>query len=64
MEQTNFTEAKKSRTAHLSQLTRLYKELDKQLLSHENSEKAKGIFERLCDRYEQFKSAHLVSAEL
>ncbi|KAH3797743.1 hypothetical protein DPMN_151329 [Dreissena polymorpha] len=54
----NVTTAKKSRDAHLGQLTKLYKELEIQMLSPENTIRVRELFGRLCDKYEEFKTAY------
>ena len=59
-----FSEAMKSRTAHLSQLTRTYNELERLMMSRENHEKVNEVYHKLCDRYELFKAGHLQCVDL
>lgn len=61
---TDFNTAKKSRATHLGQLTKLYKELEKQMSSIDNVVEVKELFDRLCDKYEQFKTVHFQCLEL
>lgn len=58
-EQQNITELKRTRGAKLAQLTKLYKDLEKNMLSYENAERVTDLYDKLGERYEQFKSAHL-----
>lgn len=58
-EKQDLGELKRIRGSKLASLTRLYKDLEKNMLSYENSENVTTLFEKLCDRYEQFKSVHL-----
>jgi hypothetical protein len=64
MEQTDFISARKTRTTHLSQLTKIYNEIEKQMVSYENTEKVKELYDRLCNRYELFKTVHLQCMDL
>ena len=54
-----YEESRKKRTVNLSQLTKLYNELETKMISRDNVENVKILFTKLCDRYEHFKAAHL-----
>ncbi|CAG2248710.1 unnamed protein product [Mytilus edulis] len=54
-----YEESRKKRTVNLSQLTKLYNELETKMISRDNVETVKILFTKLCDRYEHFKAAHL-----
>jgi hypothetical protein len=53
MEHTDFISARKTRTAHFSQLTQIYNGIEKQMVSYETTEKVKELYDRLCNRYEK-----------
>ena len=52
------TSAKRARSAQIAQLTKLYSELEKFMVSYDNTENVKRVYGKLCDRLDQFKSAH------
>ncbi|VDI66238.1 thioredoxin domain-containing protein 10 [Mytilus galloprovincialis] len=54
-----YEESRKKRTVNLSQLTKLYNELETKMISRDNVKTVKILFTKLCDRYEHFKAAHL-----
>ncbi|CAG2211236.1 unnamed protein product [Mytilus edulis] len=58
------TEVKRTRSTNLAQLTKLYKELEKNLISYENVEHVKQLYSKLCERFEQFKLPHLQCLDL
>ncbi|CAG2247208.1 unnamed protein product [Mytilus edulis] len=60
----DFGDVKRTRSTNLAQLTKLYKELEKNLISYENVEHAKQLYSKLCERFEQFKLAHLQCLDL
>ena len=55
----DFMSAKRARSAQISQLTKLYSELENFMVSYDNIENVKRVYGKLCDRLDQFKSAHL-----
>ena len=55
----DFTSAKCARSAQIAQLTKLYRELENFMVSYDNIENVKRVYGKLCDRLDQFKSAHL-----
>ncbi|CAG2206251.1 unnamed protein product [Mytilus edulis] len=59
-----YEESRKRRTVNLSQLTKLYNELETKMISRDNMKTVKTLFTKLCDRYEQFKTAHLECLDL
>ena len=63
-ESQDFSNRKRARSAHLEQLTKLYNELEKNMSSYENIESVKLLYEKLCVRFEQFKSEHLICLDL
>ena len=63
-ESQDFSNRKRARSAHLGQLTKLYNELEKCMSSYENIESVKLLYEKLCVRFEQFKSEHLICLDL
>ncbi|CAC5389636.1 unnamed protein product [Mytilus coruscus] len=60
----DFGDVKRTRSTNLAQLTKLYKELEKNLISYENVEHVKQLYSKLCERFEQFKLAHLQCLDL
>ena len=60
----DFTSAKRARSAQIAQLTKLYSELENFMVSYDNIENVKHIYGKLCDRFDQFKSAHLQCLDL
>lgn len=58
-----FVSAKRSRSAHLAQLTKTYNELERQMLFEDNSEGVKQLYKNLCDRFQVFKDAHFLCLE-
>lgn len=55
---TSFGDLKRSRSVHMVQLTKLYKDLEKNMISYDNEERVKQLYEKLCERFEQFKASH------
>ncbi|CAC5402358.1 unnamed protein product [Mytilus coruscus] len=60
----DFGDVKRTRSTNLAQLTKLYKELEKNLISYENVEHVKQLYSKLCENFEQFKLAHLQCLDL
>ncbi|CAC5361141.1 unnamed protein product [Mytilus coruscus] len=62
----DFGDVKRTLSTNLAQLTKLYKELEKNLISYENVEHVKQlhVYSKLCERFEQFKLAHLQCLDL
>ena len=56
--------AKRARSAQIAQLTKLYSELENFMVSYDNIEDVKRVYGKLCDRFDQFKSAHLQCLDL
>ena len=55
----DFIIRKCARSANLSQLTKLYKELERGMSSYDNKDNVVSLYNKLKERFEQFKSAHL-----
>ncbi|VDI68565.1 Hypothetical predicted protein [Mytilus galloprovincialis] len=55
---------RRQRTTNLSQLTKLYNELEKKMISRDNKETVKNLYVKLCDRFEEFKTAHMNCLDL
>lgn len=55
----SFESMKKQRSTNLAQLTKLYNELERKMSSRENAEIVKNLYNKLCDRFEQYKNSHL-----
>ncbi|XP_060560451.1 uncharacterized protein LOC132720344 [Ruditapes philippinarum] len=64
MDYKRFPDAMKSRTAHLSQLTKTFNELERLMLSSENYDKVHEIYNKLCEKYEHFKAAHILCIDM
>ena len=64
MDEQTYEEFRKIRSAYLGQLTRFYKDIEKKMISRDNAEDVNALFKKLCDRYEQFKTAHLECLDL
>ena len=60
----DFTSTKRARSAQIAQLTKLYRDLENIMVSYDNIENVKRLFGKLCDRFDQFKSAHLQCLDL
>ena len=63
-ENQDFGDAKCAGSAQIAQLTKLYNDLEKIIISCNNIENVKQLYRKLCDRFEQFKSAHLYCLNL
>lgn len=61
---TSFGDLKRSRSVHMAQLTKLYKDLEKNMISYDNEERVKQLYEKLCERFEQFKSSHSLCMDM
>ncbi len=55
---------KRSRGGHLGHLTRLYTELEKCMMTHEDKDSVNEMYRSLCERFELFKKAHLKCLEM
>ena len=55
----DFNSCKRLRSTQMAQMTKLYTELEKQMISRTNVDQVKCLFEKLCDKFELFKTAHL-----
>ena len=58
----DFTSAKRARSAQIEQLTKLYSDLENFMVSY--IENVKRLYGKLCDSFDQFKSAHLQCLDL
>ena len=56
--------AKSPRSAQIAQLTKLYSELKNIMVSYDIIENVKRVYGKLCDRFDQFKCAHLQCLDL
>ena len=54
-----FSVVRRIRTSNLAQMKKLYNELEKKMVSRENTEIVKNLYVKLCDRFAHFKTAHL-----
>ena len=54
-----FSVVRRIRTSKLAQMTKLYNELGKKMVSRENTEIVKNLYVTLYDRFEHFKTAHM-----
>ncbi|XP_060584000.1 uncharacterized protein LOC132740165 [Ruditapes philippinarum] len=59
-----FVSVKRSKSANGAQLTKLYNELEKSMMSYNNIEEVKLLKNKLCERFEHFKSVHLQCLDL
>ena len=55
----DFIIRKRARSANLSQLTKLYNELEKGMSSYDNKDNVVSLYNKIKERFDQFKSAHL-----
>lgn len=55
---TSFGDSRRSRSVHMAQLTKLYKDLEKNMISYDNEKRVKLLYEKLCEKFEQFKASH------
>lgn len=55
----DFSSLKRSRSAHASHLTRIYKELEEQMMSYDNADQVEQLHKKLCNTFDKFKTAHL-----
>ena len=60
----DFTSAKRARSAQMAQLTKLFSDLENFTVSYDNIENVKRLYGKICDRFDQFKSAHLQCLDL
>ena len=55
---------KRTRSSNLAQLTKLYKELEKKMVSYDNVNSVKELYGKLSDRFEQFSDVHAQCIDL
>ena len=55
---------KRTRSSNLAQLTKLYKELEKKMVSYDNKEFVKELNDKLCERFAQFSDVHAQCIDL
>ena len=55
----DFIIRKRARSAKLSQLTKLYNELERGMSSYDNKDNVVSLYNKSKERFDQFKSAHL-----
>ncbi|KAH3749358.1 hypothetical protein DPMN_183855 [Dreissena polymorpha] len=60
----DFVESKRKRSTQKALMTKLYNELKKNMMSRDNIDHVKVLFQKLCERFEQFKNAHLQCLDL
>ena len=60
----DFLSRKRVRSANLSQLTKLYNELELNMCSFDNKDYVRSVYNKLMERFDQFKSAHLKCLDL
>ena len=60
----DFLSRKRVRSANLSQLIKLYNELERNMSSFDNNDYVLSLYNRLMERFDQFKSAHLQCLDL
>ncbi|KAH3792398.1 hypothetical protein DPMN_145894 [Dreissena polymorpha] len=60
----DFVESKRKRSTQKALMTKLYNELEKNILSRDNIDHVKVLLQKLCERFEQFKNAHVRCLEL
>ncbi|XP_053376745.1 uncharacterized protein LOC123527045 [Mercenaria mercenaria] len=63
METAEFTSAKRSRSAHLAQLTKIYNELERQMVSTENAEKSAEKSNEFNEHYSEWQKQSLHSGQ-
>ncbi|XP_055998880.1 uncharacterized protein LOC130047581 [Ostrea edulis] len=56
---TNFTEVRRLRTTHQSQLTKLYNDIEKKLVTYDNVDIVKTSAKKVHERFHSFQEAHL-----
>ena len=52
----DFLSRKRVRNANLSQLTKLYNELERNMCSFDNNNHVRSLYKKLVERFDQFKS--------
>ena len=60
----DFLSRKRVRSANLSQLTKLYNELERNMCSFDNNDYVRSLYKKIVERFDQFKSAHLQCLDL
>ncbi|KAH3721694.1 hypothetical protein DPMN_064642 [Dreissena polymorpha] len=60
----DFVDSKRKRSTQKALMTKLYNELEKNMISRDNIDHVKVLFQKLCERFEQFKNAHLQCLDL
>ena len=55
---------KRTRSSNLAQLTKLYKELERNMMTYDNAEIVKELYCKLMERFEQFANVHAQSVDL
>jgi len=55
----DFNSCKRLRSTQMAQMTKLYTELETQIIPRTNVDQVKCLFEKLCDKFELFKTAYL-----
>ena len=55
---------KRTRSSNLAQLTKLYKELEKKMVSYDNMEFVNKLYGKLCERFQQFNDVHAQCVDL
>ena len=60
----DFLSRKRVRSANLSQLTKLYNELERNMCSFDNNDYVRSLYNKLVEHFDQFKSAHLQCLDL
>ena len=63
-ENKEFAALKRSRSSNAAQLTKIYKELERKMMSRENVSVVTELNDKLCDKFESFKTVHLQCLEL
>ncbi|KAH3808783.1 hypothetical protein DPMN_137142 [Dreissena polymorpha] len=60
----DFVDNKRKRSTQKALMTKLYNELEKNMMSRDNIDHVKVLYQKLCERLEQFKNALLQCLEL
>ena len=60
----DFLIRKRVRSANLSQLTKLYNKLERNMSSFDNNDYVLSLYNKLMERFDHFKSAHLQCLDL
>ncbi|KAH3715405.1 serine/arginine repetitive matrix protein 2-like [Dreissena polymorpha] len=60
----DFVDSKRKRSTQKALMTKLYNELEKNMMSRDNIYQVKVLFQKLYERFEQFKNAHLQCLDL